>query len=560
MKNMKKLLALLLALIMVVGLVACGEPATPETPDAPDQTQGQDTPDATEEATDAPVAEGPKYGGHLDAHVYSKTSNVDPLKSTGIWRYVWTTCVYENALTRDNENNIRPAVCEFELTEDQLELKLWVREGVTFSNGDAVDIYDVEASINRALNLYSSIVKKVTPNVESVVVDDADKSLTIKFHTYSEDNMYYLAAVQTWAAIMPKEICEKYPEDFIGENVEDAIGTGPYVIENMETDVSITLRKRDNYVPFENDYTGLAATKYGYMDTITFWHNGDNSSATLALLSGDYDMTDVVDTSYLEMAAEQGIVLDKLPSDVGTAIIFNTAGANNICAKYPDLRKAVMAAIDYEEFLNVVTDGAYVMGTDMILDPQYESHQFMEVDYYGPANPEVAAKYLEAAYAAGYNGEPVQIQQEAAKGDIMTMLKGYMDAAGIPCEVTGMEEGALSEFRSNVDNNWDFFFTWPTYKFTPTTLMTTDMNKYWTNERKDQLIEEMKPLVSGTDEYVAKWNELIEIMVDDCASVHMGTIYWYIYHPSDLIVEGRDNLAHYDYYNIHWENPEEHTS
>ena len=134
MVTVKRLLVLLLAAVMVLSLFAGCDSNTEET-----QTNVEDpqTTDTTEEVTGSNVeyTGEPQYGGHLNVHVYNQPNGLDPLKQTGLWKYIWTTCVYENALTRDADNQIAPGVCNFEINGDMTELKLWVREGTVFFVG-----------------------------------------------------------------------------------------------------------------------------------------------------------------------------------------------------------------------------------------------------------------------------------------------------------------------------------------------------------------------------------------------------------------------------------------
>ena len=188
---------------------------TEETTTAPEET-----PAAEENTETAQTVEGPQYGGHLNLRIASKPSGLDPLKQTGIWKYPFTTCVYENALTRDTDNNICPGVCDFELSDDMLTLKLWVRENMVFHNGDPVEITDVEASMQRAMKLYASFEKFVAPYVAGMEVDG--DVLTITFTEYNEKLYYYVAAYQTWCAVMPQEICEKYADDYIRSKTPSA--------------------------------------------------------------------------------------------------------------------------------------------------------------------------------------------------------------------------------------------------------------------------------------------------------------------------------------------------
>ena len=556
---MKKILALLLSLVMLATLLAgCGGEETTETK-APNSQETTPAGNENQPTEGNQTAEGPQYGGHLNVRMASRPTGIDPLTQTGAWRLLYTTAVYENALTRDADNNICPGVCDFELSEDQLDLKLWVREGYTFSRGyDDVDIYDVEASINRALRRYSLITKYVKPYVQSVTVEG--DQLHIKFNEYNDKCMYYFAAYQPWMGIMPKEICEKYANSYIINELEDAVGTGPYIFTDFQDAVRVTISKRDDYTPVDNSqYTGLAGTKYGYMDSITFWYNSTDASSALALLAGDYDMSEVIPTAYAGMAAESGITLTTLPSDQRTWIIFNTLGSDNPCAKYPSLRKAVMAAIDYELFLDVVCDGSQIFEGDnsgIILGTKYNTDAFTSQDYYGPANQAAVDKYLEAAKAEGYKGEPVTVVYHSGRTDIPTLLCDAMEEAGIPHKLQTMESTTYSSFVNDPSNEWDFTFSWNTVAYRPSDLSDAIMVDDYKSDVKDQLLAELSKLDPESEEYMAKWQELAQHTADGCYIGFLAAIDWWWWHPETL--HPNDNgMARY-VYNTYWEDPANH--
>ena len=174
MNNLKKLLAVILALVMMASVLsACGGEETP-APDNQGQPGTNEGEGNGEGNTNVEVPVGQTgvgatgvgtYGGHMNLRIAATPNGLDPLKQTGTWKYLYTTCVFENALCRDIDNNIVPGICDFELSEDMLDLKMWVRDGYVFSNGDPVDIYDIEASWNRALNLYANIKKYVVGSI-----------------------------------------------------------------------------------------------------------------------------------------------------------------------------------------------------------------------------------------------------------------------------------------------------------------------------------------------------------------------------------------------------------
>ena len=552
MNNCKKLLALLLAMVLTLALFAgCGGEKTPASNDGTGSTESNQGGTKTEwDGT-------PQFGGHLNMHIYAKPNGLDPCEQTGIWKYMWTTCVWENVLTRDAENNIAPGVCEYELSEDKLTIKLWVRENAFFSDGSPVEIEDVDTSLRRHFTGFASNGKKYVGDLVDTMTIDGDV-LTITFKSYHEKTLHYLAAYQTWLGIMPKEIAEKHWEAPILDEIEDCISTGPYKVVDFKDGEYITIAKNEHYIPVAEGRTGFAAPKIGYLDTITFWYNGDNSSATLALMSGEYDITDVVDAEYMDMATEKGIVRKVYDSYVGTTITFNTMGSTNACAKYPDLRKAIMAAIDYDEFLGVVTDGCQVLGGSMCVLPEYDTDAWEDKEWFGEANQDVVDKYLDAARAAGYNDQPVQVVYNTTRDDIPTLLCGYLDDAGINFELSTMESSTYSAFIGDPGNNWDFYFGWPNYAFTPATLQDLLTRNNYKNPEKDAILEALELMTPGSEEYIAQWQTLAEIMAEDCATAHMGMIDWIWYHPAELHTNDEGLIRFM--YNAFWEDPANHPS
>ena len=554
MKKLTKLFALLLAVLMLTSaLTACGGgsgAAADRTPNAGESGVG-----ATGVGT---------YGGHMTLRINSNPNGMDPLKQTGTWKYLYTMCVYENALTRDANDNIVPGVCDFELSEDMLDLKLWVRDGYTFSNGDPVDIYDVEASWNRALAWYSNIKKHVAPNIASMTVEnDGEKDiLHVVFKQYHEKVYYYMAGYRTFVAIMPKEICEKYSANssFITDQIEDAIGTGPYKFAYFQDGVKVSLVKREDYVPVDNSaYSGMGGTKYGYLDSITFVSGMNDATAAVALLAGDIDMVEVLPSDYEEMARSQGLTMEVLDSDQSTAINFNSKG-ENLCSKYPSLRKAILAAIDYPSFLSVLTDGSAIALDDpknhLILTDLYNTEAWREQDYYGAAQQEVVDKSLAQAKEEGYKGEPIQIVYSSNRSDIPTMMCDALANFGINYKYTPMESTQYNTFISSYSNDWDFYFGWVASAYTPATLGDSVLLNSFKSDRRDEMVEQMYLLQPDSAEYLALWDELSQMMADEAYFGWMARIDWWWWHPETLH-SNDEGLVRY-VYNTYWDDPQNH--
>ena len=552
---MKKLLALLLVIVMIISMTACMRPNDPTDPtktpadptNAPTGSQG----DPTDPTQDPAALEAAKYGGHLDFCVYAKPTRLDPAKATGTWYYMYTNLVYEAPLTKDAEGNIRPNVCEFELSEDQLTLKLWVREGLKFHDGSPVEIEDVVASIRRTV--HKSPREFVDGYIQNVEIKDG--VATITFKEYNEKTMYYIASVNPLIGVMPKEIAEKYSNEsgnFIVD-VADAIGTGPYKFTELVDSVSVSVARFEDYIPVEAGYTGYAAPKKAYLDTITFHANTEASTSTLALMNGQYDLFADCPVDFEAQLQAAGIKTLKKTQTSGNVFFMNTRG-NGVAAN-ANMRKAMMAAIDIPEFVSYMTDGEFTKGGFCpAVDEVYYTDVFEKADYMGEDNVALAKQYMQAA---GYNGEKVQLALGSAYANVATLLANYFDAAGIKYEITMLETGATKDFYTDKNNAWDIYYTAPSLNNTPTLLSATIMNDDYLGAEKDALLKELQGMVVGSTEYMNKWYELAQQMVDDCAVVflHPVNVEWAFNSEFNLEYDGISTYL----FNSYWTNPENHS-
>ena len=600
MKTAKRILCMLLALLMIASLAVSFVGCTDDDDDVEEirntKKKKENKDEEEEEEEEGPQVvtpvewDGtPQYGGHINVRSNARPTGLDPLKQTGTWKYQWTTAVYEPFLTRDSQNKIQPCVCDYVMESyvDESGLKhdalwIWPREGYTFSHGyGQVEMDDIVASFERGLYQYANIKKYVRPNItvaEVVPATDAvkakDPSATQAFHLdfkYHEKNLYYFASWRTWWPVMPKEICEKYSTSYIMNQLEDAVGTGPYTFTEFKDSTYVTLTKRNDYIPVDNTgHTGLAGTKYGYLDSMTFWYNGNDASAAACVLAGEYDCTDTIPEEYTNQATASGITPSKLFSDQRLWIFFNTMGTNNVVAKYPSLRKAVMAAIDYPTFLEFVTNDSQILDTDQLLMGgesgiyNFVTKRFKDADYYGAYNQKIVDKYMAMARQEGYQGEPLQIPHHTGRTDIPSITAATMERAGINYELVANEFSVHSAFIGDPSNNWDFYFaSSPTY-YTPGVMADSLVRNNFKSDRILEIREVLMPALDPTSqEYLALWEEWADIWVEGCQVGYMGAADWYWWHPEDLVIndggdDPNDLCEQRFFYNTYWKYPEEH--
>ena len=92
--------------------------------------------------------------------------------------------------------------------------------------------------------------------------------------------------------------------------------------------------------------------------------------------------------------------------------------------------------------------------------------------------------------------------------------------------------------------------------------MTQDviLNDYWGSTEKDTLIIQMKLLSPDSPEYMAKWQELSQLWVDDCAIPLLGFEAAVIYHNDKFHCNENPGVLQRYWFNAYWEDPENHKS
>lgn len=565
---MKKIFSLILVLVMIVSTTACRSSADStetQSATAAGTTQAAETKAEAEPQTEAAAEsensagalENPeRYGGVLNvAYTLNLGKTLDPLHTTGWKMYIWTNYVFENILTRSADGMPQPGVCDFESSDDQLTLKLWVREGKKFHNGDAVTIDDVVASIDRFL--YSTLRKNFNDEIESVEVNDG--VATYKFKEFNLLTMEYFTRNQTWAVVMPKSICEKYGENPVTD-VADCIGTGPYKVTEFTPEVMVGMEKFEDYIPMPNEAGGMADARYGYMDKINVWLNTDSNSSTMALLNGEYDICRIPN-EFDETAAGSGMQKFNFYAGVSDLYLaFNTKG-NRPVAKDVNLRKAIVAALDMPE---CVTAEAQASGAlDVVIDScpmgettQYYYNGFNTEDYIGSANVELAKQYLEAAH---YNGEEIiLLVNTGSTYKIDVVAESYLRAAGINVTLKYVEGGSFDDFIKNVDDYDMVFLTSAINQFDPATLTASQKSTYWANDHKDELFDQLTQCKVNSEESFKIWDELKQIWIDDCATVMFGYFAEGWTADGDLVLNQDDDAQWTFFVNSYWKNPADH--
>ena len=249
------------------------------------------------------------------------------------------TCnsTFNGLVALDAAGNASPELAtEWTSNEDATEWTFVLREGVKFHDGSDFTAEDVKFTWDYASTTENEgISQPISGNtlVSEVIVDDTYQ-VTFKLNAPSADWLNYAA----------QDILSKTAIETKGFDEGSSIGTGPYYFDNLESGVSWTIRR------FE-DYWGEKPVT----EAITFVVITDASSRALSLQSGDIDaMYDGNPSDIVAFMYDDNYNVFRADNIQVVYAGFNAAseyGANKI------VRQAVAMAVNRDDILMACYEG-----------------------------------------------------------------------------------------------------------------------------------------------------------------------------------------------------------
>ncbi|HLU59255.1 MAG TPA: ABC transporter substrate-binding protein [Pseudonocardia sp.] len=246
--------------------------------------------------------------------------------------------ILEPLIFISTDYELSPALAEsWELSEDGMDLRLALRQGVQWHDGTPFTAQDVKFNFEEIVPL-SFYGQDISARLDSVeIVDDA----TVVLHMKEP----YGPLLETVAAqfMVPRHLYEG--TDYVTNEANMApIGTGPMMFESYSSGEQIVLVKNP-------DYWGGPVQ----VDRAIFPIMGDAAARTEALFAGEIDQA-VVDVAQLGRVRDNPdtMLLEKFAYPQYVAMMFN--GENPYLAD-PAVRRAIFSAIDREAVADVVLQG-----------------------------------------------------------------------------------------------------------------------------------------------------------------------------------------------------------
>ncbi|MFI2490030.1 ABC transporter substrate-binding protein [Promicromonospora kroppenstedtii] len=399
--------------------------------------------------------------------------------------------VYEGLVTIDQEGEVQPQLAEkWEINGDRTVYTFTLHDGVTFSDGSPFTADDVVASIDRVQDDWTLSLKSKMDVVESAeAVSDTEVAVTLTHPS------------NAWLFDMGTSVGAMFPDDLSVDLATEAVGTGPYTVEEVATGEHITLAARE-------DYWGETPA----ITDVTVRYFADANAQANAVRAGDIDMAYNMQAPDLLAGLEQDQDLQVID---GTSTGEVLLALNNARPPFDDLnvRRAIMYAIDREAVLDTAWAGHGELIGSMVppTDPYYQ-------DLTGayPYDPDRARELLAEAGAEDLSitfDVPTRPYAEAVAQVVVSQLA----EVGVDAKIVPAEFPAVWLDKVFTEHDYEMSVILHTEARDMLTVF-GDPDYYigYDNPELGQVAE--KADEGSPDQYVAGMQEVSRMIVDDAAS------------------------------------------
>jgi len=445
----------LVLVLLVLGLASCA-PATEETA-APEPTEEVAAPEPTEEVAEEPTeevaeepteepapeptevpADFPKRGGTLRTE-YNWIPYIDDPAADGVGTGQVGLAIAESLVWVGADGVPRPQLVKsWEFNEDSTEWIFHLQEGVTFNDGKPFGADDVIWNIKHWLDPDSDA--SAAAKLDMLTPEGIEKvdDLTVKF-TLDRPNADFLLAFYDYPTMIAPD---GGWDDFYSGDPADAVGTGPWLMEEYLPDERFVLVRNPNYWQKGEDGESLP-----YIEKVIVTAGWDDAARLAAIVGDEIDILtnpgdgireelegddNIAINWYARWSAPMVVRVDLPPFDDQRVV-----QALKLVQDRDRIQELVMPTgfVGYDHWIDS-SDGSYCSDTDADGRPQ---------------DIEAAKELLaDAGYADGLDLE-LAIPDGDFRVDLAQVYKEMAAEAGINIELNIQPSSAF----------WDQWQSWP---------------------------------------------------------------------------------------------------
>lgn len=450
-------------------------------------------------------------------------SGMDPHTTTASSSHRIMGKIYEGLIDLDEDRNFVPQLAEDWEQVDDTTYVFKLREGVKFHNGREMVAEDVKYSFERILDPDTGAISASYFQAldEVNVLDDYEVEFKL-----SQPYAPFLAYVASGAnvAIIPKEEVEEH-----GDLDQVAVGTGPFVLDEMIPDTHVSLSKNeDYYIEGKPEIDGLK-----YLTMV------DESSRLAAIRTGEVHFTTVTPDSVELLDENEGIELISYDDLEYYYLGFNVT-RDPLIEK--EVRQAISLAVDREEIIETVMGGDAKLSGPIPESLGDWSIDVSEHELYQPDIEKAKNLLEEAGVGEGFEVEMGVPSTEPLLVSAAQIIEQQLAQIGIDATIVQLEWGEYIDAWG--DNTYDmlvgkngpgrdpdrslgFFFA------------TEGSGNVWeySNEEYDEIIERGLREVDEEKRHEI-YEEAQNLLLEDSPNL-------FLLMPKNFIVT-RDNISGYD--------------
>lgn len=286
----------------------------------------------------------------LVVDLVNEPATLDPHQQWNPDSYYVYRNIFDNMVTRDDAGEIVPQIAtEWERVSDT-EMVFTIRDDVTFHDGEPLTPEDVVFTVERITDpeFGSPQLGQFNKITGAEVTGENEVTLTT-------DGAYpALLAQLVKLSIVPEHVASTMTS---AEFNQAPVGSGPYVFENWDRGVAVTVSKNEDYWGDE-----------GPFETVVFRGVPDASTRVADLQSGNADLVVTLNTDLAMQLESSG--RGKVLTVNTERVAYFPMNASKPPLDQVDLRRAIGHAIDRQAIVDGLL-GGYPQVVDQMLSPAH---------------------------------------------------------------------------------------------------------------------------------------------------------------------------------------------
>lgn len=387
-------------------------------------------------------------------------SSLDPAKAS-TFENIWAVNQLFNGLVEmDDELNVIPSIAKsWEISDDGKTYTFHLNDNVFFHDHDyfqdgkgrKVTADDFVYSFNRLLDPKVSNATTLLTYVDNTnpKAFEASSELTFVIHLSKPFTPFLRILTMKYFSVVPKEIIEKYGDDFR----RNPVGTGPFKFKMWDEGTKMVFVKNPNYFEFDGE------NRLPYLDAVSVSFIKDRETSFMEFLQGNMDMVSGIDaintdqvlttdgTLKQEYASEfQMQTQPYLKTDyLGFLIDLNLPIVKNSPTKIKAIRQAINYGFDRVKMVKYLRKNLGVAATAGFIPPGLPSYNPQKVKGY-EYNPDKAKDLL---YIAGFpdgKGLPeITLATTEQYLELAEYIQSQLGELGIKIKIDVQKASVLSE-------------------------------------------------------------------------------------------------------------------